>query len=160
MATPVREALVKVTLSIDQPVVGLSQLFKDLSVDDSMSNVMAVEHLDGTLVSILVSKTTNKYRLQSDNLAALALLVVELQRRFGATRVTLDSPLPVQETWNRIEHHYATWSALKSEMVFYSRLVVVDITLPTSLLNIGKYEWSDPTVSNNTAPVSQQDSKH
>ena len=95
-----------------------------------MANVIALEHLNGIIVSILVSKTTNKYRLQSDSLPALALLVDELQRRlqlhFVASKdfqMGLDSALPVQELWNQVETHYTTYTNLKWEMViiFFAR---------------------------------------
>lgn len=89
-----------------------------------MSNVIALKHLDGTIVSLLVSKTTNKYRLQSDSLAALALLIDDLQRRLrlhfsDATnlQVNLDSSIPMQELWNQVESHYTNYADLKKEMV-------------------------------------------
>lgn len=162
LTTPVREALVKVTLAINQPADSLVQLFNELQVDDSMSNVMAFEHLDGTRVSILVSKTTNKYRIQSDSLAALALPVAELQRRLKTAKVVLDSALPVQETWHRIEHHYATWLELKSQMVmlFVKIIFLLPLIFNRILLKKGKFESSHPTVSDNTTPVSQQDSQY
>lgn len=89
-----------------------------------MSNVIALEHLNGTIVSILVSKTTSKYRLQSDSLPALTLLVGELQLRLhhhfsGSTnlQVGLDSPLPAQELWCQVETHFITYTELKRETV-------------------------------------------
>jgi hypothetical protein len=89
-----------------------------------MSNVIAFKHRNGTIVSLLVSKTTNKYRLQSDSLAALALLVEGLQRRLRLhfseaenLQVNLDSPFPIQETWNQVESHYTLYTELRKEMV-------------------------------------------
>ena len=89
-----------------------------------MSNVIALKHLDGTIVSLLVSKTTNKYRLQSDSLAALALLIDYLQRRLrlhfsdaANLQVNLDSSIPMQELWNQVESHYTNYTDLKKEMV-------------------------------------------
>ncbi|KAI9561719.1 hypothetical protein GHT06_012679 [Daphnia sinensis] len=130
LSVPVREARVKVTLSANQPAASLAQLFQEFAVEESASNLMALKHLNGTVVSILVSKTTNKYRLQSDSLAALALLVDELQRRlhlnFSAPtnlQVNLDSPLPVQETWSQIETHYSTYVELKKETVYNVKII-------------------------------------
>ena len=89
-----------------------------------MSNVIAFKHHNGSIVSLLVSKTTNKYRLQSDSLAALALLVDDLQRRLrlhfsdaGNLQVNLDSPFPIQEIWNMVESHYTVYTELRKEMV-------------------------------------------
>lgn len=147
LGTPVREALIKVTLSTNQPAVNLVQLFQglitriiifkqfrltylililDFSVEESMTNVIALEHLNGAIVSILVSKTTNKYRLQSDSLAALALLIVEIEKRLRRYfteikfQMVLDSALPVQDVWSQIEAHYMTCNNLIKEMVQYN----------------------------------------
>ena len=88
-----------------------------------MSNVVAFAHVgNGVIVSILFSKSANKYRLQSDSLAALALPVAELQRRLllhirSDLRISLDSVPPVQELWNLVEHHYSAQMELQNEMV-------------------------------------------
>lgn len=88
-----------------------------------MSNVVAFSHIiDGTVVSILASKSTNKYRLQSDSLPALALPVVELKRRLllhggPGRRITLDSSPPIQDLWGMVEKHYAAQSDWQNEMV-------------------------------------------
>ncbi|EFX86101.1 hypothetical protein DAPPUDRAFT_97874 [Daphnia pulex] len=124
LSVPVREAHIKVTLSTNQPAANLVHLFQDFPVEDSMSNVIAFKHRNGTIVSLLVSKTTNKYRLQSDSLAALALLVEGLQRRLRLhfseaenLQVNLDSPFPIQEIWNQVESHYTLYTELRKEMM-------------------------------------------
>lgn len=89
-----------------------------------MANVIAFQHLNGMVVSILASKTTNKYRLQSDSLAALALFVVEIQKRLRYHfddvtnfQMMLESPLPLEETWHRIEAHFESYNDLNKEIV-------------------------------------------
>ena len=88
-----------------------------------MSNAVAFEHAekDGTVVSILASKSTNKYRLQSDSLAALALPITELQRRLLLAlpdlKISLDSTPPVVELWALVELHYAAQTELQNETV-------------------------------------------
>lgn len=89
-----------------------------------MSNVIAFAYSNGPVVSILASKTTNKYRLQSDSLAALALFVPEVQNRlqahfadFPTFRVVMESPLPLEETWQQIETHFGSYNDLKKEIV-------------------------------------------
>lgn len=102
-------------------------------VDESMSNAVALEHIgDGTVVSILASKSTNKYRLQSDSLAALALPVVELQRRLQLAlpglRISLDSTPPVVELWSLVELHFAAQNELQNGMVSHLIRTVTEFT--------------------------------
>ena len=74
-------------------------------------------------MTILVSKSNNKYRLQSDTLAGLLLPLVELTERlkshFSEESLTigLDSPLPVHELWEVVERHYAVQTDLVKKRV-------------------------------------------
>lgn len=89
-----------------------------------MANVIALSHQDGTIVSILASKSTNKYRIQSTSLSALALPIAELERRLKLhfrgiqLELTLTSVLPINELWTTVENHYTAHSNLKYAMVF------------------------------------------
>ena len=76
---------------------------KDMNPDPSMTNAIALEHLNGSNVTILASRQTNKYRLQSGTLSAMALPLAALVQRLCVQltdlRLSLDSPLPTQELW-------------------------------------------------------------
>ena len=123
LSIPLREALVKITITSNNPVLSnLTDLFKDFNeTNDSMANVIAMEHQDGTVVSILASKSTNKYRIQSTSLSALALPIAEFERRlqlhFKGVNLELESTLPVQELWIEVENHFAAHSNLQNAMV-------------------------------------------
>ena len=115
--------MVSINLYFDMAELQILNLIADFNVDETMSNVIALGHLNGTIVSILVSKSTNKYRLQSDSLPALAVPIVELERRLNShfahsnLRLKLDSQLPLQEVWSQIESHYSAYMAMKAAMV-------------------------------------------
>ena len=55
----------------------------DLKLDPSMSSAAGIEYLSGSSVTILASKTSQRYRLQSDDFHALWLVTEELTRRVG-----------------------------------------------------------------------------
>ena len=120
-AEPRREACVKITIATDQPVAAdVGKLFADVTGAGGGGgggdcafgpNVAALQHASGAVVTILASKQTRKYRLQSENVSALALPVSQLVRRLQTTgaasvALSLDSPLPVHELWTQIEAHY------------------------------------------------------
>lgn len=97
--------------------------FSEFDPDESMTNLIALEHLNGTVVTILVSKSTNKYRLQSDSLAGLCLPLRELTERLQNhyaeenLSIALDSPVPIYDLWEAIEMHYTTQSNLTNSRV-------------------------------------------
>jgi len=92
-------------------------------VNDSMTNVIALAHQEGAIVSILASKSTNKYRIQSSSLSALSLPIAELKRRLELhfkgihLELTLTSILPITELWIIVENHYTAHANLKRAMV-------------------------------------------
>lgn len=47
----------------------------DLQQRNRFSNVMSFKYHDGPVVTILVSKTAGRYRIQSDNFSAMWLIV-------------------------------------------------------------------------------------
>ena len=135
LCLPIREAFFKITLSSNQPTVNLTELFAglssldiyilsfghlkiyssmyaDMNPDCKMANAIALEHFDGSNVTILASKSTDKYRLQADNLAALAIPLAELERRLllhfsdGDFRILVGSPMFTQELWTMVEKRY------------------------------------------------------
>ena len=80
-------------------------------------------------VSILVSKTAGRYRVQSDCLPAMHLVMAELERRLGERLAKLEAPstrlvtcsdfFPFAEYFAAIEGHFGTRLQLRS---LYSRL--------------------------------------
>ncbi len=88
-----------------------------------MTNAVALEHVNGCNVTVLASRQTSKYRLQSDSLAAMALPLVQLTHRLRHAltdlKMSLDSPMPGQQLWNLVEdHHRAHVGWLESSVCF------------------------------------------
>ena len=80
-----------------------------------MANAAGFQYFGGPYVTVLSSKTSQRYRLQSDNLASLWLLTQSLESRLtkkfsGDNNVPLEcsysSSLPMHEYYSEIELHF------------------------------------------------------
>ncbi|XP_022256540.1 protein PTHB1-like [Limulus polyphemus] len=80
----------------------------------STSNAMGFEFLGGQQVTVLASKTSQRYRLQSDSFPALWLLISELMKRLhrhfkhgsgGDVKLSYSSNIPLQEYFEVIKEH-------------------------------------------------------
>ena len=75
---------------------------------------MGLRYLSGSDVTIVASKNTKRYRLQSDTLPALGVtlewLLTKLKRYYSgeepAFAASYTPPLPLQEYFEVIERHY------------------------------------------------------
>ena len=111
---PIKEADYKVTISTNKPAISLLDLFPEFILDSTMSNAAGFQYFGGPYVTVLSSKTSQRYRLQSDNLACLWLLVQSLyhrlSKRFSADKMGLEcsysSSLPLHEYYSEIEMHF------------------------------------------------------
>ena len=111
---PIKEADYKVTISTNKPAVSLLDLFPEFILDSTMSNAAGFQYFGGPYVTVLSSKTSQRYRLQSDNLACLWLLVQSLYNRlskkFSQDKMGLEcsysSSLPLHEYYSEIELHF------------------------------------------------------
>ncbi|XP_044271066.1 protein PTHB1 [Tribolium madens] len=79
---PCKDSECKVTLNINQTPVGLSVLFPEYTFS-SNNNAIAFKNkaANGKVVTILLAKSSERYRLQSDSFASLNLLVEEMVNR-------------------------------------------------------------------------------
>lgn len=142
----------KLTLDTALPAQPLTTLFDDVLFAATESGQDVAEALGSTAaqamgfelwaglegrsdgpasVSILVSKTAGRYRVQSDCLPALHVVMAELERRLGERLGKLDSPspsgrlftcsdfFPFAEYFAAIEGHFGTRLQLRA---LYSRL--------------------------------------
>ncbi|KAK3875683.1 hypothetical protein Pcinc_019466 [Petrolisthes cinctipes] len=116
---PSKEADHKLTISTNMPAVNLPELFPELAGEAGVATAMGLQYFNETEVTILSSRTTNRYRLQSDSLAALWLVLKELIARLRAYwgrpgwRGKVDelllgaaSPLPTNELYAEIDAHF------------------------------------------------------
>ncbi len=124
---PVKDADYKVTISTNKPAVSLLDLFPEFVLDANMANAAGFRCYAGneTPVTVLSSKTSQRYRLQSDNLPSLWLLTKEIEERLHKThsgggagqqqqqhtsssglQCSYSSSLPMHEYFSEIETHF------------------------------------------------------
>ncbi|XP_066263410.1 protein PTHB1-like [Branchiostoma lanceolatum] len=114
---PVKNAVCKVTIDTNKPPVNLNEIFPDLSGDyeGSSGYALGFELIGGPIITVLASKTSQKYRVQCDQFDALWLVVKELvdrltrhHKRRGASdfRCSFVGGLPLQEYFEIIDSHF------------------------------------------------------
>ncbi|XP_050720589.1 protein PTHB1-like isoform X2 [Eriocheir sinensis] len=116
--TPSKEADHKITISSNKTAVSLPDLFPELVQDAGAGTALGLQYFNGVEVTILSSRTTNRYRLQSDSMAGLWLILKELNRRLraywsqpahrGGEELVLGvaSSLPTHELFFEIDAHF------------------------------------------------------
>ncbi|KAH7981212.1 hypothetical protein HPB49_022423 [Dermacentor silvarum] len=105
----------KLTIETNKPSVPSNELFPDFACDIT-SQTIGIQFLHGPQASILVSKSSQKYRIQSDNFAVLWIPVLELLRRLHqyykrssndeTLKCSYSSSLPLQEYFSVIDDYF------------------------------------------------------
>jgi len=134
---PLKNAGYKITLDSNRMPPQLTALFDDLVSSSALANdtnqrnaannVLTFQYFSGHDVTILVSKSAGRYRLQSGTFEALWLVVTELHNRLteyftsaggkgggeGPFSITFTETLPLQDFFNLIDAHFQTRQELK-----------------------------------------------
>ncbi|RZF42918.1 hypothetical protein LSTR_LSTR003634 [Laodelphax striatellus] len=124
ITNPTSEATHKITLTSSQPVVPFTQLFREFVTVDYEKNFACSDTVIGfqhagvydSVVTIIISKSSTKYRVQAENMAAITLLVAQLKVRLesqtgngkvGTPAVLAFNALglPTQELVATVEQH-------------------------------------------------------
>ena len=85
--SPVKNANCKITLESNQAAPQLSDIFEDvvslsaLDVVSSSSNVLSFQYFAGMDVTVLISKSSNRYRIQSNDFHCIWLILDFLTKR-------------------------------------------------------------------------------
>lgn len=114
---PIKNAEHKLTLDTNKPSISLNELFPDLLGDnaDGPGNALGFQLIGGPVVTILASKTSQRYRLQCDDFPAiwpvLNDMISRLTSHFNSRRqtdfaVSFDGPLPLQEYFDILDGHF------------------------------------------------------
>ncbi|XP_078544358.1 protein PTHB1 isoform X1 [Lissotriton helveticus] len=114
---PSKNANHKLTIDTNKPPVNLANLFPDFAdqSDDDQVNVLGFHFLAGGKVTLLASKTSQRYRIQSEQFEELWLLLKELILRFeehfrkqGSSdfACSFSGQLPLQEYFELIDQHF------------------------------------------------------
>ncbi|XP_028728393.1 protein PTHB1 isoform X2 [Peromyscus leucopus] len=114
---PSKTASHKLTIDTNKPPVGLPSLFPDFAnqSDDDQVNVMGFRLLGGSRVTLLASRTSQRYRIQSEQFEDLWLitneLILRLQEYFEKQGIkdfacSFSGCIPLQEYFELIDHHF------------------------------------------------------
>ncbi|XP_030060352.1 protein PTHB1 [Microcaecilia unicolor] len=107
----------KLTLDTNQPPVNLAVLFPEFAdhSNDEQTNVLGFRLIASGSITLLASKTSQRYRIQSEQFEDLWLITKELILRFeeyfrkqGNKDFTcsFSGPVPLQEYFELIDHHF------------------------------------------------------
>ncbi|RUS77451.1 hypothetical protein EGW08_014789 [Elysia chlorotica] len=116
---PVKTAVHKLTVDTNRPPASLNDLFPDLLGENAGGQGAALGFQyfgGGPIVTVLASKTSQRYRLQCDRLEAIWLPMRELVARLNGHfrkgsahsdfRVSFDGALPLQEYFELVDTHF------------------------------------------------------
>ncbi|XP_069568047.1 protein PTHB1 isoform X1 [Brachyistius frenatus] len=116
-SSPAKTTKFKITVDTNQPPVNLGSVFREFSAksEDKDGSTLAFQFLSGAKVTVLTSKTSQRYRIQSDSFEDMWLVVKELVKRFDQHfsklgvkdfKKTFSGPLPLQEYFLSVDHHF------------------------------------------------------
>uniref|UniRef100_A0ABI7WEM4 Bardet-Biedl syndrome 9 n=1 Tax=Felis catus TaxID=9685 RepID=A0ABI7WEM4_FELCA len=114
---PSKTASHKLTIDTNKSPVSLLSLFPGFSnqSEDDQVNVMGFRFLGGSRVTLLASKTSQRYRIQSEQFEDLWLitneLIIRLQEYFEKQGIkdfacSFSGSMPLQEYFELIDHHF------------------------------------------------------
>ncbi|XP_074509075.1 protein PTHB1 isoform X1 [Sebastes fasciatus] len=116
-SSPAKTTKFKITVDTNQPPVDLNEIFPEFSAksEDKDGNSLAFQFLSGAKVTVLASKTSQRYRIQSDCFEDMWMVVKELVHRFDQHfsklgvkdfKKSFSGPLPLQEYFLSVDHHF------------------------------------------------------
>ncbi|XP_042330198.1 protein PTHB1 isoform X2 [Sceloporus undulatus] len=132
---PSKTASQKLTIDTNKPSVSLAALFPEFAdqTDEDQLNALGFQLLAGSRVTLLASKTSQRYRIQSEQLEDLWLITKELTLRLEEHfrkqnckdfACTFSGPIPLQEYFEIIDHHFELrLNAAKYEQLLSERAV-------------------------------------
>ncbi|XP_077432794.1 protein PTHB1 isoform X2 [Vanacampus margaritifer] len=115
--SPSKSSTFKITVDTNQPPVDLATIFPEFAAqsEDNEGNSLAFRFLPGGLVTVLASKTSLRYRIQSDAFEDMWLVAKELVHRvdihFSKLGVddfkkSFSGPLPLKDYFLSVDHHF------------------------------------------------------
>uniref|UniRef100_A0A8C2XA32 Bardet-Biedl syndrome 9 n=1 Tax=Cyclopterus lumpus TaxID=8103 RepID=A0A8C2XA32_CYCLU len=116
-SSPAKTTKFKITVDTNQPPVDLNAVFPEFAVksEDKDGNSLAFQFLSGAKVTVLASRTSQRYRIQSDRFEDMWMVVKELVQRFDQHfsklgvkdfKKSFSGPLPLQEYFLSVDHHF------------------------------------------------------
>nr|XP_013051471.2 protein PTHB1 isoform X11 [Anser cygnoides] len=116
-AQPSKSANHKITIDTNKPPISFLTIFPDFAdpSEDDQANVLGFQFLTGSKITLLASKTSQRYRIQSDQLEDLWLITKELTLRLEEHFkkqnckdfvCTFSGSIPLQEYFELIDRHF------------------------------------------------------
>ncbi|CAC5377885.1 BBS9 [Mytilus coruscus] len=114
---PVKTAEYKITLDTNKPPTNLNDIFPELLGENASGPGAALgfQYYGGPIVTVLASKTSQRYRLQCDRFEGMWLIVKELSSRLnnyfnkgktGSFAIYYSGQVPLQEYFDLIDIHF------------------------------------------------------
>ncbi|XP_008111044.1 protein PTHB1 isoform X3 [Anolis carolinensis] len=134
-AQPSKTASQKLTIDTNKLPISLVTLFPDFAdqTEEDQLNALGFQLLAGSRVTLLASKTSQRYRIQSDYLEDLWLITKELTLRLEEHfrkqnckdfACSFSGPIPLQEYFEIIDHHFELrLNAAKYEQLLSERAI-------------------------------------
>lgn len=114
---PVKVMDYKITLESNKPCSNLLELFPELTAADAGPNCVGLRLIHGPRTTILTSKSSNRYRVQSESYAGLWLVTHELVKRLNNTsscKISHPQPVNLEELSPIIDRHFQLRSSKES----------------------------------------------
>uniref|UniRef100_A0A8B9IZQ2 Bardet-Biedl syndrome 9 n=1 Tax=Amazona collaria TaxID=241587 RepID=A0A8B9IZQ2_9PSIT len=116
-AQPSKAANHKITIDTNKPPISFLTIFPDFvdPSEDDQANVLGFQFLSGSKATLLASKTSQRYRIQSDQLEDLWLITKELRLRLQEHfkkrnckdfTCAFSGSIPLQEYFELIDRHF------------------------------------------------------
>ncbi|XP_067305516.1 protein PTHB1 isoform X2 [Pseudorasbora parva] len=115
--SPIKSGKYKITMDTNKPPINLSDVFPDFSEksENNDSSALGFQLITGSKVIVLASKTSQRYRIQSESFEDMWLVANELVQRFdrhfsalGVSdfRSSFSGPLPLPEYFEAVDQHF------------------------------------------------------
>uniref|UniRef100_A0A8C9SZN5 Bardet-Biedl syndrome 9 n=1 Tax=Scleropages formosus TaxID=113540 RepID=A0A8C9SZN5_SCLFO len=116
-SAPSKNSKYKITIDTNKPPVSLGDIFPEFveKSEEKEGNVLAFQLIAGSTVTVQASKTSQRYRIQSDTFEDMWLVTKELLQRFDTFfakqgvkdfRNSFAGPIPLQEYFETVDHHF------------------------------------------------------
>uniref|UniRef100_A0AAV2MF42 Bardet-Biedl syndrome 9 n=1 Tax=Knipowitschia caucasica TaxID=637954 RepID=A0AAV2MF42_KNICA len=116
-STPAKSTKFKITIDTNQPPVDLQTMFPEFSPksEEKDGNSLSFQFLSGQKVSLVASKSSQRYRIQSDSFEDMWLIAKELVQRCDRHfakhgvkdfRKSFSGPIPLQDYFLAVEQHF------------------------------------------------------
>uniref|UniRef100_A0A8C1P1F2 Bardet-Biedl syndrome 9 n=1 Tax=Cyprinus carpio TaxID=7962 RepID=A0A8C1P1F2_CYPCA len=116
-SSAIKNAKYKITVDTNKPPVNLNEVFPDFSEksENNESSALGFQLITGSKVIVLASKTSQRYRIQSESFEDIWLVAKELVQRFDQHfaslgvkdfRNSFTGPIPLPEYFETVDHHF------------------------------------------------------